>query len=169
MWSFCFFIPPQRPMTPDLEGFSIPDFIHYIYFPILILEKSQYFPFQCSVLNKGTTGTIFITSLVWRGPWLGIEPGTSRTRSQPSTTRLSRRRSLTGDWTRDPLALEASTLPLGYRRGGVDINNRYMYNCKIITFAFICDNKVSRIFWMIYDSSLWILSIIGRWISKLVF
>ena len=46
---------------------------------------------ECSVLNKGTTGTIFITSLVWRGPWLGIEPGTSRTRSQHFTTRLSRR------------------------------------------------------------------------------
>jgi len=41
------------------------------------------------VLNKGTTGTIFITSLVWRSPWLGIEPGTTRTRSSP--TRLSRR------------------------------------------------------------------------------
>ena len=33
-----------------------------------------------------------MTSLVWRGPWLGIEPGTSRTRSQHYTTRLSRRR-----------------------------------------------------------------------------
>ena len=43
------------------------------------------------MLNKGNTGTIFITSLVWRGPWLGIEVGTSRTRSQHSTTRLSRR------------------------------------------------------------------------------
>ena len=53
------------------------------------------------VLNKGTTGTIFITSLVWRGPRLGIEPGASRTRGQHSTTRLSRRWSLTGDWTRD--------------------------------------------------------------------
>ena len=42
--------------------------------------------------NKETTGTIFITSLVWHGPWLGIEPGTSRTRYQHSTTRLSRRR-----------------------------------------------------------------------------
>ena len=31
-------------------------------------------------------------SLVWRGPWLGVEPWTSRTRSQHSTTRLSRRR-----------------------------------------------------------------------------
>ena len=47
-----------------------------------------------------TTGTIFITSLVWRGHWLGIEPGTSRTRSQHYTTRLSMRRSLTGDRTR---------------------------------------------------------------------
>jgi len=26
-------------MTSDFEGFSIPDFIHYIYFPILNLEK----------------------------------------------------------------------------------------------------------------------------------
>jgi len=34
----------------------------------------------------------FIMSLVWRGPWLGIEPGTSCTRSQYCITRLSRRR-----------------------------------------------------------------------------
>ena len=56
------------------------------------MRKSQYFPFQCWVLNIGTTVTIFITSLVWRGPWRGIEPGTSRTRCQHSTTRISRRR-----------------------------------------------------------------------------
>ena len=37
--------PPQPPMTSDFEGFSIPDFIHYIYFPILILEKEPVFPF----------------------------------------------------------------------------------------------------------------------------
>ena len=55
-------------------------------------ERDSIFPFECSVLNKGTTGSIFITSLVWRGPWLGIEPGTSRTRSQHYTIRLSRRR-----------------------------------------------------------------------------
>ena len=35
-WPFGLFIPPQRPMTSD--------FIHYIYFPILIFG-SQYFPF----------------------------------------------------------------------------------------------------------------------------
>jgi len=40
-----FSTPPQRPMTSDSEGFSIPDFIHYIYFPILILEKEPVFPF----------------------------------------------------------------------------------------------------------------------------
>jgi len=37
-------------MTSNLEGFSIPDFIHYVYFPILILEKESVFPFfnvQC--------------------------------------------------------------------------------------------------------------------------
>jgi len=35
--------PPQRPMTSDFEGFSIPDFILYIYFLILILEKEPVF------------------------------------------------------------------------------------------------------------------------------
>ena len=39
--------PPQRPMASDFEGFSIPDFIHFIYFPILILEKEPVF----SLLN----------------------------------------------------------------------------------------------------------------------
>ena len=77
---------------PSLKDFY-PRFSTFQYFLILILEKvSQYFPFECWVLNKGTTGTIFITSVVCRGPWLGIEPGTSCTRSQHFTTRLSRRR-----------------------------------------------------------------------------
>jgi len=30
-------------MTSDFEGFFIPDFIRYIYFPIFILEKEQAF------------------------------------------------------------------------------------------------------------------------------
>ena len=35
----CFFLsPPQQPNTSNFEGFSIPDFIHYIYFLILILS-----------------------------------------------------------------------------------------------------------------------------------
>ena len=37
--------PPQRPMTDfDFEGFSISDFIGYIYFPILILEREPVYP-----------------------------------------------------------------------------------------------------------------------------
>ena len=81
---------PQRPMTSNFERFSIQDLIHFIYFPILILEKEPVFP--CLMLKKVIAGTIFITSLAWRGPSLGIEPGISRTRSLHSTTRLSRRR-----------------------------------------------------------------------------
>ena len=34
-----FFIWPQRSMTSDFEGFSIQDFVHYIYYPFLIPEK----------------------------------------------------------------------------------------------------------------------------------
>ena len=83
---------PQRPMTSDIEWFlyqilSIPLFSY-----LNSWERASIFPFECWVLNKGTTGTIFITSLVWRGPWLEIERGTSRTRSQHYTTWLSRRR-----------------------------------------------------------------------------
>ena len=61
---------------------------------LILEERASIFPFECSVPNKGTTGTIFITSLVWRDPWLGIEPRTSSTRSQHSTTRLPRTRCL---------------------------------------------------------------------------
>ena len=32
-------------LTSDFEGFSIPDFIHYIYFPLLMLEKEPVFHF----------------------------------------------------------------------------------------------------------------------------
>ena len=39
--------PPQGPMTSDFKGYSIPDFIHYIYFLILIHEKEPVF----SLLN----------------------------------------------------------------------------------------------------------------------
>ena len=88
---FRFFHPRHNGQWPP----TLKDFLSQIlsitfYFPILILEKEPVF----SLLNVKCLkhGTIFITSLVWRGPWLGIEPGTSRTRSQHYTTRLSRRR-----------------------------------------------------------------------------
>ena len=64
--------PPQRPMTPDFEGFL---------YQILSIALFSYLNSWERASIKRTTGTIFITSLVWRGPWLGIEPGTSRTRS----------------------------------------------------------------------------------------
>ena len=67
--------PPQRPMTSDSQGFSIPDFIHYTYY-LNSWERASIFPFGCSVLNKGTTGTIFFNV-------------------------FGMTRSLTGDWTRD--------------------------------------------------------------------
>ena len=36
--------------------FSIQEFIYYIYFPILILEKrASIFPFECSALNKAVS------------------------------------------------------------------------------------------------------------------
>ena len=89
----------------------------YLFSYLYSWERASNFPFECPVLNKGTTGTIFITSLVWRGPWLGIEPGPSRTRSQHYTTRLPRRRYLTGDWTRDLPHSKPALIPLGYRGG----------------------------------------------------
>ena len=84
--------PPQRPMSSEFEGFLYQILSITIFSYLNSWERASIFPFQWWVLNKGTSGTIFITSLVWRGPWLGIKPGTSRTRSQHSTTRLSRRR-----------------------------------------------------------------------------
>ena len=74
----------QRP--PTLKDFH-PRFKRLLIYPVLICEKEAVFPFKW--LNKGTIGAIFITSLVFCGPWLGIELG--------------------------PPALEASTIPLGYR------------------------------------------------------
>ena len=74
--------PPQRPLTSDFKGFSIRDFIYYIYFPILILEKEPVFSLEASTLPLGYRGG---------GPWLGMEPETSHAWSQHSTTRLSRR------------------------------------------------------------------------------
>ena len=85
--------PPQWPMTSDFEGYLYQILSITLFSYLNSWERASISPFHCWVLYKGTTGTIFITYFVWRGPWLGIEPGTSRTRSQHSTTRLSRRRS----------------------------------------------------------------------------
>ena len=92
-WSFGFSSPPQRPMTSDCEGFSIPDVIHYIFFPNLILEKEPVF----SLFNvECQTRELLVPFLLrlWYDAVLvgGLNPG--------------------------PPALEASTLPLGYRGSG---------------------------------------------------
>ena len=69
--------PPQRPMTSDFEGFSIPDFIHYIIFLSYFLRKSQYFPFSMLSAKQGNYWYHFYNI-------------------------FGMTRSLTGDWTRDP-------------------------------------------------------------------
>ena len=62
-----FFIPAT--MANDLRLWRI---FYPRFYPLLLFsylnswERASIFPFECSVLNKGTTGTIFITSLVWR-------------------------------------------------------------------------------------------------------
>ena len=68
--------PPQRSMTSDFEGFSIPDLIHYIYFLILILEKEPVYPFSMLSAKKGNYWYHFYNV-------------------------FGMTRSLTGDWTRD--------------------------------------------------------------------
>ena len=93
LWSIVSFIPTTTANDHRLWRIFYPRLYPLHLFSYLnSWDRASVFPFECSVLNKGTTGTIFITSLVWRGPWLGIEPGISRTRSQHYTTRLSRRR-----------------------------------------------------------------------------
>ena len=92
MWSFGVFIPATTANDLRLRRIFYPRFYPLHLFSVLnSWERAIIFPFEGSVLNNGNTGTIFITSLVWRGPWLRIEPGTSRTRNQHYTTRLSRR------------------------------------------------------------------------------
>ena len=65
--------------------------VHYSFFLSYSWERTSISLLMLSA-KQGNYWYHFITSLVWRGPWLGIEPGTSRTQSQHSTTRLSRRR-----------------------------------------------------------------------------
>ena len=67
-------------MTSDFVGFSISDFIHYIYFPLHYLERASIF------LSFFWYDAVF--------DW-GLNPG--------------------------PPALEASTLPLGYRENGITV------------------------------------------------
>ena len=59
-WSFVFFIPATKANDLRLRGFSIPDFIHYIYFPILILEKEPVFPLLMFSAKQGNYLVTFL-------------------------------------------------------------------------------------------------------------
>ena len=74
--AYFFFCVVIRFFHPRHNGFSIPDLIHYIYFPILILEKEPVFPFP-------------MLSAKQRNYWYHFYNVFGMTRS------------LTGDWTRD--------------------------------------------------------------------
>ena len=89
-WSFVFFNPATTANDLRLRRIFYPRF-----YPLHLFSYSNSWERASISLFNGTMelpGIIFITSLVWRSPWLGIIPGTSRTRCQHSTTRLSRRR-----------------------------------------------------------------------------
>jgi len=47
-------------MTSDFEGFSIPDFIHYIYLLILILVKEPVFPLLMFIAKEGNYLVTFL-------------------------------------------------------------------------------------------------------------
>ena len=71
-----------------------PSKIYHIAIYLFNFEKVSVFLFLMLSAKQGNYLVTFLTALVWRLPWPGIEPGTSRTRSQHSTTRLLRKLSL---------------------------------------------------------------------------
>ena len=75
-WSFGFYIPATTANDLRFRRISIPDLIHYIYFPFLILEKEPVFPFLMLSAKQGKYWYHFYNV-------------------------FGMTRSLTGDWTRD--------------------------------------------------------------------
>ena len=63
-WSFVFFIPATTANDLQLRRIFYPRFypLHLSSY-LNSWERASIFPFECSVLNKGTTGTIFISSV----------------------------------------------------------------------------------------------------------
>ena len=98
-WSFGFFIPATTDNVVRLRRIFYPRL-----YPLHLLsyldswERASIFPFECSVLNKGTT-------------WYHFNNVFGMTRS------------LSGGLNLGPPALEASTLPLGYRGGDVTVKS----------------------------------------------
>ena len=52
-WSFGFFIPATMANDLQLRRNSIPDFVHYIFCPIFILQKEPVFPFLMFSAKQG--------------------------------------------------------------------------------------------------------------------
>ena len=88
---FCMVIHFIHPSHNAKWPLTLKDF-HPTFYPILHLNYWERASIFIVMLSEGTAGIIFVMSLVWHVPWLGIEHGASCTRSQHSTTRLSRRR-----------------------------------------------------------------------------
>ena len=108
MFAFCRFCVVIRFFHPRHNGQLSPiskDFLSQI-LPITyiflseFLRKSQYFPFWMFSAKQGNYCYHFYNI-------------------------FGMTRSLTGDWNPGPPALKASTLPLGYRGGGVDKSEGY--------------------------------------------
>ena len=82
-------------MTSDFEGFSIPDFIHYIYFPILIFEKEPVFPFSMLGAKQVNYWYHFYNVFGMTRSLTGdFNPRPPTLEASTLTTRLSRRRYL---------------------------------------------------------------------------
>ena len=80
--------PPQR---SDFEGF-LSQILSITCLSYLNSSERASISLLMLSAKQGHYWYHFITSLVWRNPWLRIESGTSYTQSQHYTTSLSRRR-----------------------------------------------------------------------------
>ena len=85
MWSFGFFIATTTANDLRLWRISIPNFIHYIYFPILILEIEAVFPISMLSAKQGNHRYHFNNIF-------GMTRSLTADWTQHNTTRLSRRR-----------------------------------------------------------------------------
>ena len=101
-FDFCRFCVVIRFVHPRHNGQWPRRMFYPRFYPLHLFSRLNSWE-KASMTTRELPGTLFTTSLVWRGPWLGNEPGTSRTRCQHSTTRLSRR------WYLGSVAKEAIT------------------------------------------------------------
>ena len=85
----CFFIINKRGSLFDKGQSSIRPSKMVLLLLFFFIERASVALFMFTASDNGNTGTIKkLTSLVWRSPLSGIEPGTARTRSKHFTSRL---------------------------------------------------------------------------------